>query len=257
MKIKDEVLQVLSAAKVSGNELYLQGQLDRPMYLAVNKVLEASGGLWNRKSKCHIFDKDAEERIDEIILTGEIDVPKDDFNYFPTPPDVVAKLLKLANITEGMNILEPSAGQGAIALACAEIGCIVDCYELMEANIKVLLEHNVMRGGKLRRTLKQDFLTVESILNKHDELKYHRIVANPPFAKQADIKHVTHAHKFLKPDGLLVSVMSAGVLFRSDRRTTEFRDFVESKGGEFEKLPEGSFKASGTMVSTCIVSIPA
>jgi 16S rRNA G1207 methylase RsmC len=34
---------------------------------------------------------------------------------------------------------------------------------------------------------------------------------NPPFARQADIHHVNHALKFLKPDGLLVSVMSAGV----------------------------------------------
>lgn len=68
MKIKDEVLKVLSNARVSGNELYLQGQLDRPMYVAVNKVLEASGGKRNKSAKCHIFGKDAEERIDEIIL---------------------------------------------------------------------------------------------------------------------------------------------------------------------------------------------
>lgn len=44
------------------------------MYLAVNKVLEAAGGVWNKKTKCHIFDKDAEERIDQIILTDEIDI---------------------------------------------------------------------------------------------------------------------------------------------------------------------------------------
>lgn len=247
MKITDDVLQVLSAAKVSGNELYLQGQLDRKMYLAVNKVLEAAGSKWDKKAKCHIFDKDAEERIDEIILTGEVDVPKDEFNYFPTPPDVVARLLELAGITAEMNILEPSAGQGHIAKACAEIGKSVDCYELMEANVKVLLEH----GGKIRRTLQRDFLTLEPFP------EYCRVIMNPPFTKQADIKHVTHAHKFLKHGGRLVSVMGAGILFRSNKFTTDFRDFVESKGGSFEKLPEASFKASGTMVNSCIVTIPA
>ena len=247
MKINDNILQVLSASKVIGNELHLQGQLDRKMYMDVNKVIEAAGGKWSRKATCHIFEQDAEERIDQIILSGEVEIPKDEFSYFPSPPAVVDKLLELAEITEGMVILEPSAGKGAIAFACVAEGAEVHCIEWKSDN------YNFLRDScEFSVVTCADFLEIKPIIEWYD-----RVIMNPPFEKQADIKHVMHAHKFLKPDGLLVSVMSAGVLFRSDRRTTEFRAFVESKGGHFEKLPDGSFKGSGTMVSSCVVSIPA
>jgi predicted RNA methylase len=247
MKIANDVLAVLSAAETTGNELRLVGQLDRKMYVKVNDVLEAAGGMWNKKAKAHIFDGDAAERMDEIILTGEVEKPKDEFNYFPSPPDVVARLIELADLHEGMTILEPSAGRGAIALACVEAtGGEVDCYELMEANFWEL-----EKTGQFRRVVNTDFLTVKPFP------EYERIVMNPPFARQQDIKHVNHAHKFLKDDGKLVAIMSAGVKFRSNKLTTEFCEFVDSKGGSIEDLPEGSFKSSGTMVNTVIVVIPA
>jgi len=46
--------------------------------------------------------------------------------------------------------------------------------------------------------------------------------------------------------------MSAGVLFRENRKTVEFRELV-NEYGRFERLPEDSFKESGTGVNTCVV----
>jgi len=247
MRIETDVLEVLSVAEVNGKALTLTGQLDRALYLKTNKVLEAAGGTWNKKARAHIFDYEAADRLDEILLTGEIEIPRDEFNFFPSPPAVVARLLEIAQIKPGMRVLEPSAGKGAIAYACATAGAVVDCYELMEANFAALCGDS--RLGLVRRA---DFLEVSNI-----GLGFDRVVMNPPFAKQADIKHVRHAHTFLKPEGFLVSVMSAGVLYRDNRLTSEFRRFVEEHGGDIEELPEGSFKESGTMVNTVIVSIPA
>ena len=62
--------------------------------------------------------------------------------------------------------------------------------------------------------------------------------------------------RFLKPDGLLTSVMSAGVSFRDNRLTQDFRDMIRARGGDIEALPEGAFKAYGTMVNTIIATIP-
>jgi predicted RNA methylase len=216
------------------------------MYIKVNDVLEAAGGKWNKKAKRHIFDGEAAERIDEIILTGEVEKPKDEFNYFPTPTEIVQQLIEMAEIESGMHVLEPSAGRGAIAYPCAEMGATVDCYELMTDNYKSLCE-NI----KLRHVRPMDFLA------QTPEAIYDRVAMNPPFMKQLDIKHVNHAHKFLKDGGRLVAIMSAGVKFRSNKLTTEFREFVEQKGGSINDLPEGSFKESGTMVNTVIVTIPA
>lgn len=249
MRVDNEVLNVLSAAECTGNQLRLTGQLDRPLYTRTNKVLEAAGGKWNRKAQAHIFETEATERIEQIILTGDVVVPKDDFEFFPTPDNVARHVIHFADIQDGMMVLEPSAGRGALALAAkdAAANVIVDMYELMPANNGYLHTLNISLSGVAAPT---DFLTVEP------NPIYDRIVMNPPFSRQADIKHVNHALKFLKPGGKLVSVMASSVTFRSNKLTEDFRETVKSKGGWIEELPEGSFKSSGTMVNTVIVVIP-
>lgn len=244
MRIDADVLKVIENASVSGNELLLTGTLERSMYVKVNKILEVCGFKWNKKAKRHICDKDASDRIDEIILTGQVEVPKDEFNFFPSPDPVVEHLLYLAEITPGLEILEPSAGTGNIASKLLEQGAIVDCIELCETNYNKLLEH-----GKYRSVKYADFL-LETPIEKYD-----RVVMNPPFCKQQDIRHVNHAMGFLKTGGILVSVMSASVNYRSNKLTTAFREFVENSGGIIDELPPESFKASGTKVNTVIVKI--
>lgn len=248
MKIENDVLAVLSSAETTGSNVALSGQLGRALYTRVNKVLEAAGGKWNRKAKAHVFDGDAVERMEQIILSGSVVIPKDEFNFFPSPPAVVKRLMELAGIEPGMRVLEPSAGQGAIAWACAEAGATVDCYEIQQGNAFMCAMGAPVDLG---HTKTADFLTVAP------ESVYDRVVMNPAFMKQADIKHVTHAHLFLKPGGLLVAVMAAGVTFRTDARTKAFIELLEDRGGYLEPLPENSFKASGTGASTVIAVIPA
>jgi predicted RNA methylase len=246
MRIDSEVLAVLGAATTQGCNVFIAAQLDRKLYDRTNNVLEAAGGKWNRKARAHVFAADASDRMDEIILSGTVDVPKDEFNFFPSPPAVVSRLMELADIQPGVVALEPSAGRGAIAFACHEQGAVVDCVELMKANVDSLL------GDKRCRAVSHcDFLSMKQAP------VYDRVVMNPPFMKQADIKHVTHAQKFLKPDGLLVAVMSAGCSFRTDARTKAFLALVHSRGGHIEPLPENSFKVSGTGVNTVVAVIPA
>lgn len=240
MRIDAEVLKVIGAANVEGNKLFLTGQLDRNLYQRTDKVLQAAGGKWNRGLKAHVFDSCAESRIQQMLSSGDIVIPQD-FGYYPTPEPVVQMLMDLADVQPGMLCLEPSAGQGAIATAVAKVAGGVMCVELLEQNVAKLRETFDVYHG--------DFLQVSP--NVHPI--YDRIVMNPPFEKQADIKHVLHAFDFLKPGGRLVSVMSASVLFRSNKLTQEFRDFVEQQGGTIEPLPEGSFKVSGTMVNTVVV----
>lgn len=244
MKVDNEVLAVLSNAETTGSILKLTGQLDRALYTRTNKVLEAAGGKWNRKAGGHAFPGDAAEAMEQILLTGQVTIPQD-FGYFPTPAPIFARLLELARIKPGMEVLEPSAGQGAIANAVATIAT-VDCIELLEANAD-----KIAVGGNVRSLLRGDFLA------QFPQQRYDRVVMNPPFGKQDDIRHVNHALQFLKPGGLLVAVMATGVLFRENRLTVEFRNLVANRGGAIDELPEGAFKASGTMVRTVIATIPA
>lgn len=241
MKIDNAILSVLSEAQIDTNELRLVGQLDRNMYVKVNKVLEAAGGKWNKKIKAHIFDGDASERVEQMILTGEIEIPKDEFDFFPTPSALVDHIISLAKIEKGMLCLEPSAGSGNISSRLANIVG----YELV---------HCVELNPKFAKELTNQYSTTEKdFLNIDPNPIYDRIVMNPPFSKRQDVKHVLHAYNFLKKGGILVAIMGSGVTFRKDSLTVKFSKLLNSCESSIAINPEGSFKQSGTMVNTVSV----
>ena len=233
MKISNDVANVLANSRIEGNSLFLPPeQLDRKLYVSVNKVLEAIDGKWNRKEKAHLFPESPEDRIEEILQTGEYTHAKNEYNFFETPEPLAKRLIELAGVNGG-TILEPSAGRGAIA---KHIKC--DCVELEDSNRKYLTENGFNLVGN-------DFLQFSQ--------PYDYIIANPPFSRQRDIDHVTHMIELARKR--VVSVMSASIIFRTNRKTVEFRNLIESKRGEIMPLPEGSFKASGTNVNTCVVVV--
>ena len=254
MNIDSTVLDVLSNAIMSGNSLKLTGQLDRPLYVAVNKVLEAAGGKWNRKAQSHVFDGDAAEIMDTIILTGNVTNKKQELGYFPTPPAVVKRLLELAHIEQGMLVLEPSAGQGAIAVEAAKLGAIVHCFEIDQDN-STELASRLFAVSPEYNVSHDDFMTIDPKKANFRGDLYDRVLMNPPFAKQNDIRHVMHALRFLAPGGRLVSVMASGVTFRTNHLTENFREALKALNGTIEPLPENAFAESGTNVNTVIVTM--
>ena len=242
MKIERNIMAVLEAALVEGNKLVLTGQLDRKTYDAANKVLTAIGGKWDRKAKGHLFDGDAAEIVDQVLLTGEYTRTKQDFGQFDTPYILAERVISLADLRPGMSVLEPSAGIGNMAKVARQFGGMVTCWEIDER-----------RAGKLEGIAHS--LNIGDFLAAEPSPVFDRVVMNPPFARQADIDHVLHAFKFLRTGGRLVAIMSASVMFRVNSKTSAFRDFVAAQGGTIDKLPDGAFKESGTGVSTCLVQI--
>lgn len=234
--IDRDILEILESAYVQDNILFLDsGSLDRKTYLKVNKVLESLGGQWNRNKKGHVFDEDPQEILDNVINTGFYE-KESDFGYFPTPAAIVEKIIEYAKIEPHHTILEPSAGQGHIIEGLESSENVV-CGELLERNREILIK----KGFRVK---------FENFLEHHE--KYDRIIMNPSFVKQADIDHVNHAYSLLNPGGKLVSVMSQGVTFRTNKKTVEFRKLIDEKG-LYEELPENSFHTSGTEVNTVLV----
>jgi hypothetical protein len=235
MKISNEVTDVLSNSEIKGNLLFLpKVDLDRKLHVSVNKVLDALGGKWNRKQKAHIFKESPEQTLEEILLTGQFTDAKKEYQFFETPDLLSMYLVELADIKSNETRLEPNAGKAGIAKFI--IDC--DCIELMNENRKYLSENGYNLVG-------DDFLKFNG--------EYDVIVATPPFSKQQDIDHVTHMIKLAKR--CVVSVMSASVMWRTNKKAVDFRAMVDELGGTFEELPDDSFKESGTMVKTCVVHI--
>lgn len=166
---------------------------------------------------------------------------------FETPQALAEQVIEAADIYPGQRVLEPSAGLGGLLDPLMDF---VD-IELVAIEINQDLAQRLVAQYPENDIRCADFLECNGDLGTFD-----RIVMNPPFAKEADIRHVTQATKFLKPGGKLVAIMSAGVTFREDRTTREFREMVAAHGGTIKPLAPGAFKASGTGVNAALVVIP-
>jgi hypothetical protein len=235
--ISDEVMRVLRAGKVDGNTFYLpEGQLERKLYEATNKVLTDCGGKWNRKAKGHVFASDPSKDLGLAIETG-VSVNKQQlYQEFFTPAKLAAKLALMAEV-RGKEVLEPSAGEGRLADACKVAGAKgVMCVELQEKHCKTL-------AGKGYDVRQGDFTEFTPLALG----RYERVVMNPPFTKGQDMFHVRHALRFLKPGGILVAIVAGGKKLDKD-------DVGEDKFTT-EDVPEGAFKREGTGVRTMILKV--
>jgi len=59
----------------------------------------------------------------------------------------------------------------------------------------------------------------------------------------------------LKNGGIMVSVVSESPFFRSNKKSVDFRAFLEKNNAEIYELESGAFKESDTMVKTRIIKI--
>jgi predicted RNA methylase len=241
--VPQRVLGILSAAAIEDGVLKLTcGRLDRKDYMAVNKVVEAMGGKWSRKRGGHVFDRDPSGALDRVLLTGEVADGKREFQAFFTPAEVAGRLVEWAGVRRGDLCLEPSAGAGSILALLPDASHYCEIQQDLVARLQA--------DGRARgyRLVGADFLAYEP------GEAYDRVVANPPFTLQQDVKHVSHMIDCCKPGGRVVSVMSAGVTFRQDGRTLAFREKLAGCAGHrIVELGRGAFKESGTMVSTVAV----
>lgn len=256
MFVDNATMKALGQGVFDGRFVRFPDRLDRKVYGGLNKVLQAAGGKWDAKKKGHAFSIDAVDAIEPILLTGAVVHKQHASGYFPTPPSVVATLLEIAELQDDYHVLEPSAGQGAIVKGVVNRtpGVRVTAYEIDTDNVRVMYADPV-----LRPRIDAGVVTITGCdcLAVRPRQRYNRIIMNPPFARQSDVHHVMRMFQFLKPGGLLIAVMGAGVRFRDNQLTRDFREMVLANEGDIEELPVGSFKIAGTSVNTVVVTMRA
>jgi hypothetical protein len=189
------------------------------------------------------------------VLTAAIEkaraegFPGADPNFFGTPWDLAGDLAGMLDLAPGLTVLEPSAGRGALVRGavglCPEARFA--CVEQDQSHSRALLE-SLREAGSVRWS---DFLAIAP----GDIDPVERVLMNPPFSHQRDILHVFHAFQFLKPGGVLVAVMSGGSMFRDDKLSRAFREFVRELDGEVKSNDPRAFRDSGTNVRTVTVRL--
>jgi protein-L-isoaspartate O-methyltransferase len=180
---------------------------------------------------------------------------------FPTPPELAARMVELAGIEAGMRVLEPSAGTGALlgAMGGRPWGEDLDPDRVHAIEIHRGLCERLRVDFPLTEAHSADFLSIEGPgafvggEPREDAAplgQFDRIIMNPPFGGGADIQHISHALKFLKPGGRLVALCANG-----PRQNDKLRPLVEACGGDWEVLPADSFNAEGTGVSVALITL--
>lgn len=248
-RLTPEIETVLRASRIEGNTLTLPpGQLARPIYEKVAAFLLNCGGKWHRGRGCHVFEKPAAQAVGLALAAGVAKDEKKAKQAFYTPPELAKKVVEMADVMEGHWVLEPSAGHGALVLACLNAGATrVSC---IESDPEAVAKLDTL-GGQVWVT-HSDFLKMPAPRNYRH--KFDRVVMNPPFARGADVQHVRQALNFVAPGGRLVAIVSA-----SRKAASFIKQLSHAYPGAVttEPVVAGAFKESGTNVATVILTFKA
>jgi hypothetical protein len=178
-------------------------------------------------------ETEAERRLHGAAAAHEKEVTHQEIaGYFPTPTDLAEHVVELADIPPDAQVLEPSAGHGALvdALRRAEPSAVVDAVEI---------------NPDLRNLLRKKGVAVVAadILSESfaPGTLYSRIVMNPPFEDGQSIDHVKRAWEFLAPGGRLVAIVPESIEYRSDRKHTAFREWLDVHGFQREDVERQKF----------------
>ncbi|MER9768930.1 DUF4942 domain-containing protein [Mesorhizobium sp. M0189] len=251
-------------------------------YFKIRGFMNGNAHLWfQRKDLVEKVNKLLAEYYGEVIGDGQQaeedpfdsvkHLPAKRYGFYPTPDKAIHHVFRDTSLLQRadrprLTILEPSAGTGNLARRCmhtvAELDDwsggraehaknyrfdnAVDCVEIQPS-----LAADLEAEGIYRRVFSQDFLQLQPTTTG----LYDKVVMNPPFDRERDIDHIMHALKFLKDDGDLIAIMSAGTEFRETKKSVAFRALIEKMNGRFEDLPAGSFSESGTNVNTIILRV--
>lgn len=228
---------------VETNEYHDNG----PLAIALRNLIDGAKSESSREAEAEQARKLEIEKLEMQMKFSNIE------GFFPTPPEVIDRMLTLADIHKpSTKILEPSAGKGDIADAILALApdAEVRCYERNHSLFGIL-------DAKEHDAVCADFLAVTAIP------QYDLVLMNPPFEAGQDAVHVRRAYEHLKPGGRLIAIISSGTMSRSDRKATEFREWLnqqtyEPDGAPYvECLGAGAFKSAfrSTGVSVHLICV--
>lgn len=168
-----------------------------------------------------------------------------DLQFYPTPQKVIDELLSDLPSINGLEVLEPSCGDGRIMLALRKLGAKVTGIEVDPQRAAQARAHGLA-------------VLCRNFLEYTPDPTFDLVVMNPPFYGRHYEKHVTHAARFLKPGGRLVAILPItartdhGLLGKAWAKQNGMKVSTYSGRDGFKDLPVGSFSESGTNINTTI-----
>lgn len=254
-------------SKLDENEIYTIIEckdITDDEYDRLRWVMESYGGRWNERCKGFKFNEFDDEKLKSIkadLSAGFVNLSEEKRTrerdaFFPTPVKVVDKMIETANLKPDSVMLESSAGTGRILDEAKKVINSVDNF--------VVIEMNGERQRILRdKGYKVDFNgTFEDSLKDSETLKKikncDKVVINPPFKNDSDVKHLLISYMFCADNADVVSILQENSLYYDRQIHRVFKEFLSLIGEdayEVVSLPAGSFKDELTTVDTVIFHI--
>ncbi|MBE6101503.1 MAG: DUF4942 domain-containing protein [Selenomonas ruminantium] len=127
--------------------------------------------------------------------------------YYPTPPETAAKLISMIDrryVSDGINILEPSAGTGELIEAWMKVkkrNYDGDYHDFNGHCIEINAKRAATLKGKGYKVVWDDFLTFNPIM------RYTLVLMNPPFREGE--RHLLKALEVCEAGGQIACILNA------------------------------------------------
>ena len=232
--------EIINSCRAQDGVIFLPNvAIDRSLYLQLKRLMQSNGAKWKGGKVGGFVCPDAGEVLTRL-QDGDLSDRKKTFQFFATPIELGEAIAgDLGMITPDMRILEPSAGQGTLIIAIRNRFGSDICPDYCE----LLPEHRSYLAAHFSgcHCVGDDFMQAEGL-----EGRYDRIVANPPFTRNQDIRHIRRMYDCLNPTGRMVTLCSPHFEFANDRESRDFRDWLYSVHAHVRLVPKGMFRNSGT-----------
>lgn len=223
-------------------------------YNRIKPFIEHLGTHWREKEqgfRYNISDGLMERRIEKLceareIVLSEYQLFQIKNQYYPTPHRLAREMVKLAKIEAGHKVLEPSAGSGRLLNEIIRYTDIenIQGIEIDESKAQTL--HKC--GYNIINTSFEDYYN-----NKKSNVEFDRVVMNPPFSEERDLRHTAMAFNLLKTGGILVGLVAENSLYYDREITRKFNSYLAEFDAQVIDVPYGTFEESGTLVDICII----
>lgn len=175
-------------------------------------------------------DFDFKEVQQALVRTGFIP-EKQSHQFYPTQDELSEEASQWCELEVEHEKLEPSAGQGHLAV---KMGANTTCVELSPINCAVLRAKglNVVEG---------DFVAWAETAGQYD-----RILMNPPFSDGRAVEHFMAAAGCLKVGGIMVAILPASL---------KGKLAIDGAEIQYSMVIENAFHGVGTNVSVIMVKV--
>jgi len=209
-----------------------------------------------RKKDNKLKSEDLQTKIKQITSQKGDDFKKPEIisydieGFYPTPRKVVERMIELADIKDKDTIIEPSAGNGAIADILKEkypdINSRLGLIEINHTLRKILMEKGYNLYG-------------EDCMKFTHPTGFKKFIMNPPFETDKSILHIMHLFNFaLAKGGRMVAIIPASLYYPLNPRKRirqHFNEFLDKYCIKkyTDELPPETFKNSGTNAHSVLI----